>query len=210
MDKITRKITRKIRHKIKILQDGYQEIVNHYNDKFNGEYVNILICKNGYEGESWEIDNKYCLDLLRLLKDIIFNGIIFDGKKYYIHGDLYFNNYYDSNFVKLITKEENEEIKKNYIFIENIVNKIVTERNKEYDTFYKKQNKLYYIRYHYIRDSNNLYNENIKLQHLAYHSIEAFEKSYKNLLKRSDFNMPYHRIVDYINDDEKDIIFGKP
>ena len=136
-DKIARKIARAIRHRIKKIKDGYNTeflvIVINF-----GEYVNIYYCNNGYEGESWEIRDKIDEDIYRYKQFIILEGIVYGGKRYFIHGDMYLKGYYDKELVKLISEKEHLKMKKLSRFLNNIKNKVIKARSNETDKILNK------------------------------------------------------------------------
>ena len=51
------------------------------------------------------------------------------------------------------------------------------------------------------------YYEEKAMNKLATHSIDAFKQSYKRFINLNEDHLPFHRLVDYITDKEKEIIF---
>lgn len=129
MPNIERKIAKKIRHKIRKIEEGY-EIVYSYSDGFD-DYGPIYYysCKNDFDGESWELEQNKNRDIQRLKDNLICNGIRFNKNKYYVHSDLYKKNYFDNDFVKLISNSEHEQIRTVRENIQKIIDKMVNEIN---------------------------------------------------------------------------------
>tara|TARA_B100001057_G_C22839847_1_gene946626 strand:+ start:176 stop:760 length:585 start_codon:yes stop_codon:yes gene_type:complete len=168
---IESKIARKIRHKIKKIKNGY-DVASSYNDKFFGEYVNIYYCKNGFEGESWEIENDMNINILKYKKELIYDGIWYNEKKYYIYGEFYFKSYNDSSLIKLISYDENLKIKENYKKIDSIINNIVLYG----DEIDKK--KRQYMNYRLNRKFLDYYDK-IYMINSATDSVDSFKRSLK-------------------------------
>ena len=215
-DKIARKIARAIRHRIKKIEDGYgYNIESSYCDKFYGEYVNVYYCDNGYEGEPWEIRDKIHEDIYKYKQIIILDGFVYGGKRYFIHGDMYLKGYYDKELVKLISEKEHLKMKKISRFLNNIKNKVIKARSKETDKILNEYRKKcsskdsiesynpFYV--NKLQDRN--YYEGKAMNKLAIHSIDAFKQSYKRFINLDENHLPFHRLVDYITDKEKEIIY---
>ena len=213
-DKIARKIARAIRHRIKKIEDGYKT-VSSYNDKFFGEYVNVYYCDNGYEGESWEINEKIHEDIYKYKQNIILDGFVYGGKRYFINEDIYLKGYYDKELVKLISEKEHLKMKKLSRFLNNIKNKVIKARSKETDKILNeyrekcasKDSIQSYNPFYVNKLKDRTYYEGKAMNKLAIHSIEAFKQSYKMFINLNENYLPFHRLVDYITDKEKEIIF---
>ena len=213
-DKIARKIARAIRHRIRKIEDGYNT-ASSYCDKFFGEYVNVQYCDNGYEGESWEIRDKIHEDIYRYKQIIILEGFVYGGKRYFIHGDLYLKGYYDKELVKLISEKEHLKMKKLSRILNNIKNKVIKARSNETDKIlneyrekcYSKDSIQSYNPFYVNKLKDRTYYEGKAMNKLASHSIDAFKQSYKMFINLNENHLPFHLLVDYINDEEKAILF---
>lgn len=213
-DKISRKIARAIRHRIRKIEDGYKRVAS-YRDKFFGEYVNVYYCENGYEGESWEIDVKIDNEIYKLKQNIVLNGFIYGGKKYFIDGEICFKSYYDNNFVKLISEKQHKRVRHYHNFLTNIIDKVIKARKmetnkeeKEYREMCADKNSIQHYNPYYVQKLNDRnYSEAKNMNKLAYHSIDAFRRSYDININTKENQLPFHMLVDYITDKEKEILF---
>ena len=213
-DKTARKIARAIRHRIRKIEDGYKRVTG-YSDKFFGEYVNVYYCVNGYEGESWEIRDKIHEDIYKYKQIIILEGFVYGGKRYFIHGDMYLKGYYDKELVKIISEKEHLKMKNLSRFLNNIKNKVIKARSKETDKILNeyrekcasKDSIQSYNPFYVTKLKDRTYYEGKAMNKLAIHSIDAFKQSYKMFINLNENHLPFHRLVDYITDKEKEIIY---
>lgn len=189
---IESKIARKIRHKIKKIENGYDAVPS-YCDKFSGDYVNIYYCNNDYEGESWEIKNRKIIEVLKYKKELIYNGIWYNGKQYYIDGEFYFKSYNDSSLIKLISYYENLKIKENYKKIDSIINNIVLygdeidKKNCQYMSYRLNRNFLdYYDKMYMINsatDTVDSFKRSLKLHFIKINLDECLSENDKKILE---------------------------
>lgn len=133
---IERKVAKRVRHILKKIEKGY-DVVDSYEDGYD-EYgiIRYYYCNNGFEGESWQLTE--CLEsaIIKKKNQIINEGIVYDGKRYYIHPNLYTSRYHDDNFVKIISEKEYfnmYDIKTN---IETFIKKIKEKIEKDYKSIW--------------------------------------------------------------------------
>ena len=150
---IERKVAKRVRHILKKIEKGY-DVVDSYEDGCD-EYgiIRYYYCNKGFEGESWQLDE--CLEsaIIKKKNQIINEGIVYNGKRYYIHPNLYTSRYHDDNFVKIISEKEYfnmYDIKTN---IETFIKKIKEKIDRDYKNIWDDNNKKssIFIR---LRDGN--------------------------------------------------------
>ena len=128
-EKIERKIAKKVRHKIKKINNGYNIIYNYDDGCDEYGFITHYVCENGFEGESWEVKESLERNIKKLLLNLINNGIIFNKKKYFVHPNIYFNDYYDNNFLNLISKDEHNKL----LEIKDSISKIIAKIKDKLD-----------------------------------------------------------------------------
>ena len=190
--KIERKLAKKIRHIIKQIEDGYETIYSYTDGCDEYGFIRFFECKNGYDGESWQVD-RVCDNSIKSRKlYILNNGLMFNGVKYYIHSDLYYKKYYDKELVKIISDEEHKmvlEISKN---IKDIISKINDQIEE-----YRKGNNTSNINYMLQREI--FYNAIKMLEYSPLHNYNDFVKHIKNNKYYSKSN---DLVINIINSDK--------
>lgn len=150
---IERKVAKRVRHILKKIEKGYEIVISYEDgcDKYG--IIRYYYCNNGFEGESWQLIECLKSALIKKKNQIINEGIVYDGIRYYIHPNLYNNNFYDKNFVKIISENDYlnlSDIKNNIvIFIKKIKEKIEKDYKSICDD--KTKNSSIFIR---LQESN--------------------------------------------------------
>ena len=171
--KIERKLAKKIRHIIKKIKNGYETIYSYTDgcDKYN--FIRFFECKNGYDGESWEID-RACDNSIKFIKLSILNyGITFNDVKYYIHSDLYYKDYFDKELVKIISYQQHIMLLETSNNIKDIISKI-NDQIEEYDTG------NHTLNINFMLQREILYNAKKMLEYAPLHTYNDFVKYVKN------------------------------
>jgi hypothetical protein len=202
IQKIERKITRKVRHKLKKILNGY-EIINSYNDGCDHDgLIYLYECKNGFDGESWEVKDSCDEEIKTMKKSIIDNGILYYDVRYYINPDIYYKDYHDIDLVKIISEKEYKIL----LVVKNNINTIINKIKKEIKNM-QKYDKNDYINNICMRTHYNdiYYNADKLFNTIPFHSYNDFVKYIKTnsiyykskniviqILNSSDFNEERH------------------
>lgn len=186
---IERKVAKRVRHILKKIEKDY-EVICSYEDGYD-EYgvIRYYYCNNGFEGESWQLDECLKSTIIKKKNQIINEGIVYDGKTYYIHPNLYNSRYHDDNFVKIISEKEYlnmSEIKTN---IETFINKIKEKIDKDYKSIWDDNNKKpsIFVR---LRDGNIIVDTKniLKLAPLySYVDFVDYIKTYKSCFRTHNY-----------------------
>lgn len=175
MDKsqIERKLAKRIRHIIKKIEKSYGSIYSYTDGCDEYGFIKYYECKNGFHGESWEVKTACRNSIIAKKNNLINNGIMFNGKKYYIHSDFYNKDYYDKNLIKIISKEEHDKL----LEISKIINYIISAMKNEIEEYGKRKD-IESIRF--ILHSNIMYDAKKILNFAPKHNFEDFIKYLKS------------------------------
>ena len=156
--KIIKRIKRKIVRKINWIIDGYtvlENIADGY-DEYGVEYW--VLCKNGFDGRSWNIYSSCFESVQKYLKSIVDEGIVYNNVRYHLDDSIYRdivscnlssiirdNKKEKFNFkIRVLTENEYSERKENIKKINTLISSIKSkirefdEKNRE-QAIYKLQ-----------------------------------------------------------------------
>ena len=171
--KIERKLAKKIRHIIKKIESGYDTVYSYTDGCDEYGFIRFFECKNGYNGESWEVNEERDNSIINRKLNIINNGIIFNGVKYYIDSDLYYKEYYDKELVKIISEKEHDKL----LEISKIIKYIISSMKNQIEEYDKEKDRST-INFMLQRDA--FYNAKKKLNYTPLHNFKDFVKYLKN------------------------------